>query len=135
MRKLAKKSGVILFVFCLSGCAGVAAFGIDSYKVKPIAENVRKIEWFDKYGVHVPRKDTYEVMVEGDWYEATFLTEMAPEPEVLKRENFELTPRAKRRLSDYRRDGDGGGGEGDGGEGEGGGSGGEGGGLDCKDPY
>ena len=96
MKHVFKISFIILFVSSLAGCF----FG-HSYYTR-IAENVRKLEWFD-YNNTEPRSVEYEVRVEGDWYEATLKTEHTPEPGVYKREHFELTPNAKQRLRNKHR--------------------------------
>ena len=98
MRHVFKISFIILFVSSLAGC-----FSLDSYVVKPITNDVRLVEWFDKYGDRKPEKDRYQVRIEGNWYEATLKTEHTPESEVYKQEHFELTSRSQQQLENKRR--------------------------------
>ena len=100
MRHVFKISFIILFVSSLAGCFLTGNY----YKIKPITNNVRLVEWYDQYGDRKPKKDQYQVKVQGDWYEATLKIEHTPESEVYKQEHFELTPRSKRILEARQRD-------------------------------
>ena len=90
MRHVFKISFIILFVSSLAGCFP-DIWG--RYEVKPITNNVRLVEWFDAMGI-APRKDQYQVRIEGNWYEALSKPNILPSQKYTS-EAFELTPRSK----------------------------------------